>query len=249
MNLLGAELHRQRLKRTRPTWKTHQLPNNTSIQVSSLPGLHVGSITWEGSEILLRHLLQIYKSTATTLNFLELGSGTGFVGLALLACLPLCTVTLTEKDNPPELQLLSENLAKNTGILQRGTVAPLSWGEEEHDVNTTATPYDVIVASDVLYSSACVEPLFKTISQLLVGASTSMYLCYKQRDADAEQLFFDKLDAACLQYKSIHQEGAHTIYHITCNINISCLSTETDSGKKHTVCGSLEKAANRPHND
>ena len=205
---LGAELHQQRLKRTRPTWKTHQI-NNTTFEISEIPGLHVGSITWNGSEILLQHLIQHRLNTKQAYNILELGAGTGLVGIGLLAALPNSTVTLTEKDDI-ELKLLNQNLGKNEILTSRGTIQQLSWGKD----NVQNHQYDIIVASDVLYSAVCVEPLFKTTLELVQG-STAMYLCYKPRDAEAEAGYFALCDTNGLQCNVIHEEGEHTIYHIS----------------------------------
>ena len=214
MNALGAELHNQRMKRQRPKWTPLVIGNtNTTILISEQPGLHIGSITWEGSDILLRHLLQTFRDDLNSkIQFLELGAGTGVVGLGLLAALPHSQVTLTDKD----ISILSQNVERNNELANRAKVEVLVWGDEERIHTTTGRKelYDCIVASDVLYSAACVNPLFQTVSSLLQMETTTMYLCYKKRDEEAEAIFFQLLENDGICTTVVGKENEHIVFQL-----------------------------------
>ena len=213
MNALGAELHAQRMKRQRPKWTRKVIGNtNATILISEQPGLHVGSITWEGSDILLRHLLQTFRDDSIPFQFLELGAGTGVVGLGLLAALPHSQVTLTDKD----ISILSQNVEKNNELANRAKVEVLVWGDDKrfHTTNCRKELYDCIVASDVLYSAACVNPLFHTVSSLLQMETTTMYLCYKKRDEEAEAIFFQLLENDGICSTVVGMENEHIVFQL-----------------------------------
>ena len=231
MNQLGKSLHEERLQRQQPTWNVITVngasPQGTTlaqIQISEKPGLYIGSITWDGSEILLNYLLTVLPHDSS-IHFLELGAGTGLLGLGLLAALPTVTGLLTDK----ETYLLEINVARNVDLAPRTSVRALVWGTEEQETQqhtaegmkkqktqqhaTKESNYDVLLASDVLYSEECVAPLFHTVNQLITG-STVFYLCYKVRDEAAEAVFFTLCLQVGLVRENVDQQGEHTIYRI-----------------------------------
>ena len=83
---------------------------------------------------------------------LELGAGTGAVGLWIALRYPTARVTLT--DLPEALPLIRANAALN-GVADRVRVAPLAFGDP---VPSEDDPFDVVVGSDLLYSVQCEVP-------------------------------------------------------------------------------------------
>ena len=208
---IGAELHQLRLQRLKPKWRTCDIGHSKTIEISEKAGVHIGSITWEGSLILLSYLQEhLIEEKTSRLNILELGAGVGYLGIGLLATFPQLTVTLTEKGSI-ENQLLQENLDCNSSLTDRGTIQKLEWGV---DVVDEDQQYDIIVAADVLYSESCVKPLFKTVSQLLLKKQCCMYLAYKKRDEEAEATFFQLCSINHIDCNIVHEEGKHSIYYI-----------------------------------
>jgi predicted nicotinamide N-methyase len=244
MNELGKSLHQERLQRQQPTWTSMTIkganpsPHGTKIQISEQPGLYIGSIIWDGSEILLQYLLTVLPHDSS-IRFLELGAGTGLLGLGLLAALPTVTGLLTDK----ETHVLEINVARNLDLVPRASVRALVWGTEIQEIQqhaiegaghqetqqhaaegteqqektqqhaTKESNYDVLLASDVLYSEECVAPLFHTVNQLITGA-TIFYLCYKIRDEAAEAVFFTLCRQAGLVFEDVHRKEEHTIYRM-----------------------------------
>ena len=82
---------------------------------------------------------------------LELGAGTGAVGLWIALRYPTARVTLT--DLPEALPLIRANAALN-GVADRVRVAPLAFG----DPVPSEDAFDVVVGSDLLYSVQCEVP-------------------------------------------------------------------------------------------
>lgn len=96
-------------------------------------------------------------------SVVELGSGSGFVGLAL-AKLGASRVLLT--DLPQKLPLLRRNVVANGGGALPVDTAPLVWGAKTV-VHDWERGWDLVVASDVTYDAELVPPLATTISALM----------------------------------------------------------------------------------
>eukprot|EP00820_Chromera_velia_P018083 Cvel_27229.t1-p1 / transcript=Cvel_27229.t1 / gene=Cvel_27229 / organism=Chromera_velia_CCMP2878 / gene_product=hypothetical protein / transcript_product=hypothetical protein / location=Cvel_scaffold3368:15271-17085(+) / protein_length=241 / sequence_SO=supercontig / SO=protein_coding / is_pseudo=false len=156
---------------------------------------------------------------------LELGSGTGLLGIgAALSGLPR-RVTLT--DIPAVLPLLRANVERNcsrhnlSGSSESPSpsqieIRPLDWtlsgdvdalfqeycckhssessgnSANAEEASASASPFDVVLAADVVYS----EPLFVPLVECLLrvcGPQTVVLLAYQQRGQE-EKKFFDLLD-------------------------------------------------------
>ncbi|XP_072102875.1 EEF1A lysine methyltransferase 3-like [Mobula birostris] len=113
--------------------------------IQHLKNLDIPAVIWPTGLALCRYFEKV------GLNFsgkkvIELGSGTGFVGI--LAVLLGGDVTLT--DLPMVLNQVEENVAKNipSNMMQRSKVSALQWGE---DHGNFTSDYDVILGSGVVY--------------------------------------------------------------------------------------------------
>ncbi|KAI9166002.1 hypothetical protein LWI28_024538 [Acer negundo] len=162
--------------------QNHHIPSiDSTVVIRQLPSEGLSFKTWPAATTLVT-LLDHYRSHPTNspltsvlsngvvvqqLNILELGSGTGLVGMAASAVLK-ANVTVT--DLPHVISNLQFNVDANASMLslQGGTVdvAPLRWGEAG-DVEAIGGEFDLIIGSDVVYHDHLFEPLLETLRLLL----------------------------------------------------------------------------------
>ncbi|KDP38603.1 hypothetical protein JCGZ_05310 [Jatropha curcas] len=157
----------------------------STIVIRQLPSQGLSFQLWPAATTLVTLLDRHGSNSATTelspiigsfssngpLNVIELGSGTGLVGIAAAATLG-ANVTVTDLPHViPNLQFNVDANA-NTVALQGGrvNVAALRWGEDGGgDVEIIGRDFDVVLASDVVYHDHLYEPLLHTL-RLLMGA-------------------------------------------------------------------------------
>ncbi|KAK9108852.1 hypothetical protein Sjap_016912 [Stephania japonica] len=177
----------------------HNQPNTNSSVSESLQKHHIASIDttlltrilpsqglsfqlWPAATTLVnfldRHLTDPTTSPLSnlltnrpyhSLRILELGSGTGLVGIAAASVLG-ANVTIT--DLPHVLSNLRFNAElNNKAIAFRGgcvDVQALRWGEvEDFEGLVVDGPFDAVLGSDVVYYEELFEPLLKTLCWLL----------------------------------------------------------------------------------
>ena len=127
------------------------------------------------------------------LKILELGSGTGLVGIAAAVTLG-ANVTVT--DLPHVIPNLQFNVDANADVVaQKGgtvNVAPLRWGEDD-DVEVIGREFDLVLASDVVYHDHLFEPLIQTLRFLLNGGhEKKVFLMAHLRRWKKDAAFFKK---------------------------------------------------------
>lgn len=151
---------------------------NSAVLIRQLPSQGLSFQLWPAATTLFT-LLDRHRAGHPTpissllaaprrLRILELGSGTGLVGIAAAALLG-ASVTVT--DLPHVLPNLQFNVDANAGILEGGggevAVAALPWGEREY-MEGIGGEYDIIVGSDVVYHDHLYEPLIQTLRYFVV---------------------------------------------------------------------------------
>lgn len=129
----------------------------------SLTGDNLGLKTWSSSLMLARKLNDLQWLLPTTaadeeLRVLELGAGTGLVGIAA-ACAWSSTARTTHvtlSDLPEIVSNLARNAESNRETVDyyhgRTSVCALDWSDEQNTPSTEEGRYPVIVAADPLYS-------------------------------------------------------------------------------------------------
>ncbi|KAG2183440.1 hypothetical protein INT43_006446, partial [Umbelopsis isabellina] len=149
-----------------------------------------GGKTWEAADVSCNYLIwkheQDNHSAFKNKRILELGSGTGLVGLVLGAiCNPSGAKEIVITDQLPMLALMENNITANglngivsAKILDWGTSLP-TWMNEKPDI---------IIASDCVYLEVAFQPLIDTLF-MLSNEKTEIYLCYKRR-RKADKRFF-----------------------------------------------------------
>ncbi|XP_077094595.1 protein N-lysine methyltransferase METTL21D isoform X2 [Siphateles boraxobius] len=160
----------------------------------------VGCVVWDAAIVLSKYLeteqfcsTQSGVSTWFSKNIIELGAGTGLVGLVASTLGANVTVTDLEDLQP----LLKLNIEKNQQLIRTGSITAkvLKWGGNVEDF----LPYHhYILMADCIYYEQSVEPLVETL-KLLAGPETCIICCYEQRtvgvNPEIEKRFFEAKSA------------------------------------------------------
>ena len=157
-----------------------------------------GTTVWDGAVVLSQYLTSTgalgghsYPSGKARPIALELGSGTGAVSLALLACGCVEHVTIT--DIPDVLPFIQLNAARNADAVdaRRMSVLPLRWGAAA-DIAALSRrpPFDLLVGSDLVYytyseATPHSKVLLATLLQL-AGKGTLVFLALSLHHNPAE---------------------------------------------------------------
>ncbi|KAG5050927.1 hypothetical protein AAZX31_02G053600 [Glycine max] len=127
-------------------------------------------------------------------RIIELGSGTGLVGIAAAATLG-AHVTLT--DLPHVVPNLRFNADANAAVVGPTggviTVAPLRWGHAA-DVEAIGREFDLVLASDVVYHDHLYEPLLETLRLMMLSERNGkmVFVMAHMRRWKKESAFFKK---------------------------------------------------------
>ena len=150
----------------------------------------VGCVVSDAALVLARFLENKHFPDKywTSKKVLELGSGTGLVGL-IAGCLGEEVMLTDLKELVP---LLKENIERNKESVEGTAVSrTLIWGE----TSGLDIP-DVILMSDLVYYSEALDPLCETLTELTNEHSLAL-LCYEERDTgnkkELEERFFSFL--------------------------------------------------------
>lgn len=117
---------------------------------------------------------------------MELGAGTGLPSV-LLAAAGAAKVLAT--DLAPVLSPLSLSIHRNCPSNLNITAKEYAWGE---DAGPLAGPYDVILASDIVYDFDYFPHFVKSL-KALASRETEIVLGYRERYRDAEEWFFEEV--------------------------------------------------------
>ncbi|CAD6217550.1 unnamed protein product [Miscanthus lutarioriparius] len=174
------------------------------ITVRALPSRGLSFQLWPSASTLLRvlpaarSLLPRPRAPAgSPLSVLELGSGTGAAGLALAAALPARAVL---SDLPDALPNLRHNAELNAPLIASAggaaSVVPLRWGDtaamaDVAAAQAAASPFDLVVASDVVYYEALVDPLIETL-RFFVKGEVVFVMAHMRRWKRTDKKFFGK---------------------------------------------------------
>ncbi|XP_058076831.1 uncharacterized protein LOC131225327 isoform X2 [Magnolia sinica] len=154
-------------------------PNPTTLIIRQLPSQGLSFQLWPAASTLMSFLDQSSSSSSNSpflssisqrpIRILELGSGTGLVGIAAAAILG-AHVTITDLPHVlPNLQFNANTnataVASNSGVVD---VRCLRWGEPE-DMASIGHQFHLLLASDVVYHDHLFHPLLQTLSFFLQG--------------------------------------------------------------------------------
>ncbi|XP_048393285.1 EEF1A lysine methyltransferase 3-like isoform X2 [Stegostoma tigrinum] len=148
--------------------------------------LGFSATVWEAALVLCQYFEQ-EKISFTGRKVIELGSGTGIVGI--LAVLLGGDVTMTDKENV--LSQIEHNVSVNipADCRHRSKVCALSWGKDHINF---PTDYDFILGADIVYTSLVYPLLLKTLLHLSYGP-TIIYLSTKLRRGNHSTSFHEEV--------------------------------------------------------
>uniref|UniRef100_A0A7S0P174 Calmodulin-lysine N-methyltransferase n=1 Tax=Calcidiscus leptoporus TaxID=127549 RepID=A0A7S0P174_9EUKA len=150
------------------------------LRLGSLLACDTGGWLWPSACVLCTWLRSNAADAVAGRTVLELGCGTGAVGL-YAAALSARRVMLTDA-NVAVLELARANVEGNRALLPEDTqvsVASLRWGEEDEEAEPEegeereegsggdSDGYEMILGSDVTYARASHAPLCRTLSRHL----------------------------------------------------------------------------------
>lgn len=182
--------------------RTFTVPVSSSEDVSitlhepSLTSDNLGMKTWVSSYLLAKRLAIAHAPEHPTLpsespkdrrlRVLELGAGTGLVGLAFAAIWG-CSASVHLTDLPAILPNLAHNVTLNKEILDKAdadcTTGVLDWSVDDEPLPSDEEKYEVILAADPLYSSKHPPWLVQTIDRWLSrdkGARVMVEMCLRE---------------------------------------------------------------------
>ncbi|KAG0056991.1 hypothetical protein BGZ83_002598 [Gryganskiella cystojenkinii] len=139
---------------------------------------------------------------------LELGAGTGLVGIAVAVAFPELEVLSTDLDEA--LALMQQNVDANQALLphQNMKVGFLDWAEQDRKVE----PVEILLLADVVYNDLSHAWLLQTILDYS-DAKTKVLLGYKFRH-DSEQQFFENAKAF-FKIEVVHEQDAMQLFVLT----------------------------------
>ena len=151
-----------------------------------------GLTLWRASDYLCRYQME-NLSLFRNRRILELGAGLGLNGILAwrsTASSLDSRVCITDGDSDA-LVHLRENLIRNRNdddddeTVNKVSCHQLIWGEQssEHFLTHVASnqKYDIILASDIIYSAIIVEPLWATVKTLLKEDGGVFVMAYARR--------------------------------------------------------------------
>ena len=129
-----------------------------------------GNMVWMGALFFAEAFPHLKNSLFSDRRVLELGSGTGFGGIALLIlsssanCSPQ-ELVMTD-GNPASLELCRDNCQLNSQYFDEVSinVRMLDWNEA---FSFQGEKFDTIISTDVVYDVAAVNPLLSTVHRYL----------------------------------------------------------------------------------
>ncbi|GLE01139.1 hypothetical protein PINS_up009969 [Pythium insidiosum] len=172
-------------------------------------GLGTGLTTWDGSVVLAKYLEHKYSAFMQGKRVLEVGAGTGLVGISA-ALLGATDVVLTD------LEYVVANLQKNINMTLAAAEASakpvdarisaqvLDWFNPRTDFGRV----DLILASDVVWVKDLIPPLVNTLRQL-AHPQGIILLSHQQRSRASDELLFRLLKSHGFLRRTVPMDELH----------------------------------------
>jgi predicted nicotinamide N-methyase len=169
----------------------------------------IGGSVWTSGEILTSHLASQqlkYRSIFKDKVVVELGSGTGYVGLMTAVCFEPAKVFIT--DLTTHVDCMQKNVTRNASKFNPGVdvrVLELAWGEVQHEDALLQAigadrHVDIILGTDVAYLRELYEPLLHTLRHL---SNDSTLVLLGMNRIDTGMVFFQRLAQEGFEYYKI----------------------------------------------
>ncbi|KAL3666650.1 hypothetical protein V7S43_008270 [Phytophthora oleae] len=197
------------------------------ILQGELNGFGTGLTVWPAACVLLKHLehraASNHRALADSNNpfVLELGSGTGAVGIAAAMLLRAGRVVLTDMDNVRFIMQTNAELAQQDGGIDNGVVIDVEeyeWGKPPSEtlIPSRKNSYpDLILVSDcILPRLYPIEPLVEALT-MLSGLHTRILISYEHRHYQHFQpknRFWELMEANSFLLRVIDTDEYHPHY-------------------------------------
>lgn len=186
----------------------------------------LGVSVWDSGVALANYVSQLrHRSEISERSVLDLGCGTGLVGIACVKA-EASKVVLT--DLPHIVELAARNVEQNTtgDATQRDRVilAPYDWNSKGQNPIDEHGPYDIVICADCLYDPTVYDSLFELLKDVMCRDSHSptLYLGYQVRHPEREGEFLYKLEnelalelqllgQSAIQPSTLRGKGTHII--------------------------------------
>ncbi|KAG7347593.1 type 12 methyltransferase [Nitzschia inconspicua] len=159
-------------------YKTH------SDQVWQSTGLTL----WKASKYLCDYMVK-QSQFLQHKRILELGAGLGLNGILAHRIAPHCSTVLVTDGDTDALVQLRKNIQTNR-VSYNVSAEQLIWGQDtaqaflkaqkQHQLENDGR-FDVVLASDIIYSKVVIDPLWETIRSLLSRAGGSFWMAFARR--------------------------------------------------------------------
>lgn len=196
----------------------HSIKSNVVIR--QLPSQGISFKLWPAATTLVSLLdnhntntvfSTLFQQTSSKpLRILELGAGTGIVGIAAAAILG-AHVTITDLAHAiPNLKFNAEANSKTIGLnAGKVEVAALAWGEEEEmEAVKRKQEFNIIMGSDLVYHDHLYDPLLRTLRFFLLGDQVNkdrVFVMAHSKRWKKESVFFKKANKD-FDVKVIHRD-------------------------------------------
>jgi predicted nicotinamide N-methyase len=190
-----------------------------------------------------RHTAEEDATDRSKRRCLDLGSGTGIVGLAAAACGGFSQVVLT--DMPSVVPLLEHNVERNRSALVHDgrcglETVSLRWDDAAELRSVAALgPYELIVGGDLLYRPQVVEPLLAALRALVGRRTTVLLAASLQHSPETIDLF---VDAAATAGFAVERLGTGCQSADAQSDEVKLLRLTRRKGTKGTGSGKLRDA-------
>ncbi|KAJ3184256.1 Methyltransferase-like protein 21D [Geranomyces variabilis] len=165
-------------------------------------GAGQGATVWDSALCLAKYIEKRAKREPHILHgarVIEIGSGTGLVGLVFAALGGGSSESVTLTDTPNALRLLRRNVDHMAKVLKdQGLALPalssaaLTWGSENDATalrSSDPQPPTHVLVSDCLYVPSLYSALLGTLDAVC-GPETTVWIAYEKRDFPAEMEFW-----------------------------------------------------------
>ncbi|XP_046447702.1 protein N-lysine methyltransferase METTL21D-like [Daphnia pulex] len=188
----------------------HVSSSNECLEILQHTVGDVGCVVWDAALVLgayLDHMNETEQKPMKNLKILELGSGTGFVGLVAAAMGGDCLIT----DLPEMIPLMKRNISKNAASLKGAHSAKaFEWGSDISSIVPNSNEgFHIVLAADCIYYKESLDAFVKTLEDLSShcngGVKTEIYISYEDRESEEKKSliydFFEKIKKTCNIFK------------------------------------------------
>ncbi|XP_072351194.1 EEF1A lysine methyltransferase 3-like [Scyliorhinus torazame] len=180
------------------------------LRISMFKGAYLGvsAFVWEPGLLLCRYF-ENHNIHFVGKKVLELGSGTGIVGI--LAVLLGGDVTLTDRSYV--LKQIEYNVLANVPLTSRhrSKIRALAWGDDQ---SKFSTDFDFILGSDIVYNPSQFAGLLQTLLYLC-NEKTTIYMSSNVTAREGTVNFHQALLPQQFNSEILHSSGSNFIYKVT----------------------------------